>query len=85
MLADGGDALGKEAKDWLKRPVGRQIEVTLGQGWGRASYISPPCGVRGQTELPAGSRGAGIWPSIHLRLRKAAPYVKGRTRGEGHR
>ena len=38
VLADRGDALGNETKNWLKRPVERKIKVTShARGWGSAS------------------------------------------------
>lgn len=52
MLADGGDSLGKEAKNWLKRPVGREMKVTSGagaRGGGRPVEPPVPEGSRGQT------------------------------------
>lgn len=39
MLADRGDALGKEAKNWLKRPAGREIKVTSGTGGERVHLV----------------------------------------------
>lgn len=84
MLADGGNALGKEAKNWLKRPVGRQIKVTPGPGLGECilKFLLPEGSCRQTVSRPAGRRGWGIWPSTHFRLCKAAPCARGQ--GPGH-
>lgn len=90
MLADGGNALGKEAKNWLKRPVGRQIKVTPGPGLGECilKFLLPEGSCRQTVSRPAGQRGWGIWPSTHFRLRKATPLCersRARTRKGGKR
>lgn len=80
MLADGGDSLGKEAKNWLERPVGREIKVTSGARargsapWSSSSLKGPtdklsrPGGCRGH--VAASGSSAQLWPA------KAAPLCE---------
>lgn len=74
MLADGGDALGKEAKNWLKRPVGREIKVTSGTGDGGVHFVgvSPPEGPYGQTASRMQGTWA-VWPSSLLQAAHREP------------
>lgn len=74
MLADGGDALGKEAKNWLKRPVGREIKVTSGTGDGGVHLVgvSPPEGPYGQTASRMQGTWA-VWPSSLLQAAHREP------------
>lgn len=52
MLADRGDALGKEAKNWLKRPVGRETRVTSGAGGGGSASCWALSSLEGPMDKP---------------------------------
>lgn len=81
MLADRGDALGKEAKNWLKRPVGRETRVTSGAGGGEECILLGFLlfgGSYGQTMgRPVGCRRYGAsGPSAHFRLHKGSSLLR---------